>query len=93
MGSGENARQMRLGSAFLEELEKVEGEAGAGCPALCVYTVHDNLVAPQDSSRLGWARNVAIAGVGHLAMLHDERVHREVLEEIARLRAGAGPGA
>ena len=64
---------------------------GPGCPALSVYTVHDNLVAPQDSSRLAWARNVAIAGVGHIAMLQDERVHEAVAGEIARLRAG-GPG-
>ena len=92
MGAGENGHQMRRASTFLGELEKAEREAGAGCPALSVYTVHDNLVAPQDSSRLAWARNVAIAGVGHLAMLLDERVHRAVLEEIVRLRAAAGQG-
>lgn len=93
LGAGENGRQMRRGSVFLDGLERDERGRGAPCPALSVYTVHDNLVAPQDSSRLEWARNVAIAGVGHLAMLADARVHREVLEEIARLRAAAGQGA
>jgi pimeloyl-ACP methyl ester carboxylesterase len=92
LGAGENARQMRRGSVFLDSLERGERERGAPCPALSVYTVHDNLVAPQDSSRLEWARNVAVSGVGHLAMLADARVHREVLDEIARLRAAAGQG-
>jgi hypothetical protein len=89
LGAGRNGRQMRVGSEFLRSLERSEGERGPGCDALSVYTVHDNLVAPQDSSRLGWARNVAIHGVAHLAMLGDPRVHRAVLEELARL--GAGP--
>ncbi len=93
LGAGENGRQMRPGSEFLRGLEAAERAAGAPCPALSVYTVHDNLVAPQDSSRLDWARNVAIAGVGHLAMLLDARVHRTVLEEVERLRAGSRPGA
>ncbi|MBK6982691.1 MAG: hypothetical protein IPH30_15085 [Betaproteobacteria bacterium] len=55
-----------------------------------MYTVHDNLVAPQDSSRLSWARNVPVHGVAHVAMLADARVHRAVLEEVERV---AGRGA
>jgi pimeloyl-ACP methyl ester carboxylesterase len=89
LGSGENGRQMRPGSAFLRSLEEVEIAAPPAVPALSVYTAHDNLVAPQDSSRLAWARNVRIAEVGHLAMLLDGRVHRAVADEIARLRSGA----
>jgi pimeloyl-ACP methyl ester carboxylesterase len=91
LAAGENGRQMRPGSAFLRGLAQSEGAAGPGVPALSVYTVHDNLVAPQDSSRLPWARNVAIAGVGHIAMLRDGRVHEAVAGEIARLRARPGP--
>jgi len=91
IGAGHNGRQMRIGSEFLRDLARSEGGSGPGCPALSVYTVHDNLVAPQESSRLDWARNVAICGVGHLAMLVDSRVHRAILEEVARL--GARPGA
>jgi triacylglycerol lipase len=87
LGSGHDARQMRIGSDFLRDLARGEGESGPGCPALSVYTVHDNLVAPQDSSRLAWARNVAIPGVGHLAMLLDARVHEAVRGELARLGA------
>jgi len=80
---------MRRGSEFLRGLAESESAAPPAVPALSVYTVHDNLVAPQDSSRLAWARNVRIAGVGHLAMLADGRVHRAVADEIARLRSGA----
>ena len=91
LGAGSNAREMRRGSGFLAALAQAEA-GGAPCPALSVYTVHDNLVSPQDSSRIGWARNAAIAGVGHLAMLADPRVHRLVADEIVRLRAAAPGG-
>jgi pimeloyl-ACP methyl ester carboxylesterase len=87
LGAGENGRQMRPGSAFLRALERAEAAAGPAVPLLSVFSAHDNLVAPQESSRLAWARNVRIAGVGHLALLSDARVHRAVAGEIARLRA------
>ena len=87
LGAGENGRQMRPGSEFLRSLEQGERAAPPAVSALSVYTVHDNLVAPQDSSHLDWARNVRIAGVGHLAMLLDGRVHRAVVDEIERLQA------
>ena len=83
LGTGSNARQMRRASGFLQGLAQQEAGSGPGCPFLSVYTVHDNLVAPQDSSRLPWARNVAIHGVGHLAMLADRRLHREVFDALA----------
>jgi triacylglycerol esterase/lipase EstA (alpha/beta hydrolase family) len=88
LGLGANAVQMRIGSDFLAGLAKREGESGPGIPALSVWTAHDNLVAPQDSSRLAWARAAPIHGVAHLAMLDDSRVHRLVLAEIAAARAG-----
>ena len=90
LGIGTNGRQMRAGSDFLRDLARSEGESGPGVPGLSVYTVHDNLVAPQDSSRLSWARNVPVHGVAHVAMLADARVHRAVLEEVERV---AGRGA
>ena len=64
-----------------------KAKRGPGCATLSISTAHDNLVAPQESSRLHWARNVALHGVGHLAMLLDARVHRAVLDELARLGA------
>ncbi len=89
LGSGENGRQMRPGSDFLRRLGEGDAARAPGVPLLSVFTAHDNLVAPQESIRLAWGRNVRIAGVGHLAMLADARVHLAVGEEIARLRAQA----
>jgi predicted alpha/beta hydrolase family esterase len=85
LGIGEHARQMRRSSAFLRELAGAEARDPPRVPATSIYSVHDNLVSPQDTSRLEWARNVAVAGVGHLGILASEPVFGLVLEE---LRAG-----
>lgn len=82
MGSGANAREMRRGSAFLAELASHEGEQGPGCPVTSIYTPHDNLVAPQDTSRLAWARNIAIPGRGHVDILGCERLLAIVAKEL-----------
>jgi len=92
LGLGSNARQMRPGSAFLEGLGRHEGAAGPGCPVTSIYTVHDNLVSPQDTSRLPYARNVALAGAGHIAILLDPRVHALVAQEVRDASAGGGAG-
>lgn len=89
LGLGANARQMREGSEFLESLRRHEGAAGPGCPVTSIWSVHDNLVSPQDTSRLPYATNVALPGVGHVAILLDPRVHERVAEEVsAALAAG-----
>jgi pimeloyl-ACP methyl ester carboxylesterase len=88
-GVGENARQMRRGSEWLARLETQEG-GGPPIEALSIFSWHDNMVAPQEASRLAWAREATVAGVGHLALLVDEGVFELVLRE---LRAGgAVPG-
>ena len=68
-GLGANARQMCQGCEFFAALERSEGEAGPGVETLSIYTVHDNLVAPQETSRLPWATNVALSGMGHVGIL------------------------
>lgn len=85
---GANARQMRQGSEFLEALAEGEGEAGPGCPATSIYTLHDNLVAPQETSRLPWARNVALQGLGHIDILLSQRLHEILMQQLRE--AGAG---
>ncbi|APV51046.1 hypothetical protein BWI17_15950 [Betaproteobacteria bacterium GR16-43] len=69
LGSGRNARQMRRGSEFLRALAGAEGDRGPACPATSIYSVHDNLVSPQDTSRLPQARNVALPGWGHVTVV------------------------
>jgi pimeloyl-ACP methyl ester carboxylesterase len=68
-GFGENARQMRRHSGFLRALAHAEGGHGPGVPFTSIYSTHDNLVAPQETSLLPWGRNVALGGVGHVDVL------------------------
>lgn len=79
---GANGRQLRPGNAWLAALNSAE-ENAAPVPIVSIFTWHDNLVAPQDSPILPHATNVALAGVGHLALLFSEavaqRVHREIV--------------
>lgn len=78
-GLGRNARQMEPGSDWLRRLEG----APLRVPFFSIYGVHDEYVAPQDGARLEGARNLAVAAVGHLALLRDEAVAREVIAALA----------
>lgn len=88
-GVGANARQMRRESAFLTQLASGEGAHGPAFPATSIWSVHDNLVIPQETSRLPWAKNVAIAGLGHVGILRSARLHGLLVEELRE--AGALP--
>jgi hypothetical protein len=81
-GSGENARQMLRGSRFIGELCEREGERGPECGVTSIYTPHDNLVSPQDTSVLAWARNIAIPGRGHIDILSAPELVEVLLEEL-----------
>ena len=81
-GSGANAKQMERASDFLKELCRKEADKGPACGLTSIYTPHDNLVAPQDTSRLAWARNIAIPGRGHVDILASERLAAIVLKEL-----------
>lgn len=85
-GGGANARQMHRGSAFLRELCENEGEEGPACGVTSIYSPHDNLVAPQDTSRLAWAKNIAIRGRGHIDILSAPELIRIVLQEVRDCR-------
>lgn len=81
-GAGANARQMHRGSRFIAELCGNEGERGPQCGVTSIYTPHDNLVAPQESSRLAWARNIAIPGRGHIDILASPRLVAILVKEL-----------
>ena len=89
LGVGLNARQMRRDSAFLRSLEQAEGDRGPPVPFTSVYSSHDNLVAPQDTSRLPWARNVQVPGRGHIDILASDELLAVLLDELRA--AGALP--
>jgi hypothetical protein len=87
-GVGANATQMRRGSDFLAALARSESERPPSIPAASIFSTHDNLVAPQETSRLPWAKNVALAGLGHIDILGSQRLFAVLLEELRE--AGAG---
>lgn len=80
-GVGANAREMVPGGVFLRELEARESAMGKP-PALAIYSVHDNMILPQDSARLAWARNVAVVGMGHVSELTSARIAGLVIDEL-----------
>ena len=66
LGPGVAARQMRLGSAWLGELQASPGPA----PALtCIGSPTDNFIAPQEGAWLPGVPGFAVAGVGHFGLL------------------------
>lgn len=88
LGVGANARQMRRGSEFLRRLEQDEGAGGPAVPFTSIWSAHDNLVAPQETSRLPWAKNIALAGHGHIGILASQELLAALLREL-RPAAGA----
>jgi hypothetical protein len=47
-----------------------------------IYSVHDNIVAPQDSSDLPGARNLVFGAIGHVALGRHPDIMRCALAEI-----------
>jgi hypothetical protein len=84
-GLGANARQMQRGSAWIGTLASDES-APWPCAVTSIWSVHDNLVAPQETSRLQGAKNIALAGHGHVAILFAPEVHRIVIDEVRQMR-------
>ncbi len=54
----------------------------ADVPMLSIWSWHDSMVAPQDSASLPGARNIALVGVGHNALLREPDVTRLVAEAL-----------
>jgi triacylglycerol lipase len=87
---GANGRQVRMGNPWLTALEKVPVPPGS----VAIYSVHDNHVMPQRAcSELAGARNVPIAGVGHLGMLLSRRARRVLLQELAADATDGSPAS
>jgi len=87
---GLSLAQMRPGSAWLVALNREALD-----PALrfvSLWSWHDSMVAPQTSSELPGAVDVALAGIGHNALLGDADVFAFVLDEIESARRMPGRG-
>lgn len=75
IGLGENARQMRPGSTWLQ----AAANPAAMVDTVTLYSPHDNFVMPNANLLLPGALSQAIDGIGHLAMLYSPRVAQALL--------------
>ena len=82
MWVGRALAQMRPGNAWLAELNSKEAEP-LPVPLTSIWSRHDSMVAPQASSELARANNVAIVGVGHNALLTDIQVVHGVAHDLS----------
>ncbi|RJG08240.1 alpha/beta fold hydrolase [Massilia cavernae] len=94
MGPGANAGQMRRArqgeapeSDWLRRLAASETPATRAL-VTSIYTHHDNIIAPQTSSVLPGANNIAFGGVGHVALGSNPRILSCVLHELVRNSSG-----
>lgn len=82
---GPNALDMRIGGKWLTELLALEGKR-TGEPYekfTCIFTYHDNLVAPQLNAVLPGAKAIPLSGIGHLSLALSRQVIGHVLEVLA----------
>jgi triacylglycerol lipase len=83
MGHGADALDMWPTGEWLRGLAASE-QGGLPVPITSIYSCHDNFVAPQDSSVLAGAKNVPLAGLGHLSLQFSRRVAVLVEAELGR---------
>src|SRR5262249_40517087 len=86
---GTSLSQLRPGNAWLRRLGETPADEEAGIVSL--WSWHDTMVAPQTSSVLDRAENIALAGIGHNALLRDRKVFERVAAEIQRARDDKPP--
>jgi triacylglycerol esterase/lipase EstA (alpha/beta hydrolase family) len=79
--------QMHPGNPWLVELNRDESTR-APVPITSIWSRHDSMVAPQASSVLGNAENIALVGIAHNALLGNKQVMALILVAISR---NAGP--
>ena len=64
MASGVNGKQMRPGNLWLMKL----GETRVTIPFTSIFSIHDTIISPQESSRMTEAINVQVSAIGHVSM-------------------------
>ena len=84
--SGAALADMRPGSPYLAALAQPTGDEQA-VPTVSIWSWHDSMVTPQDSSRLPYGQNVVLAKIAHNALLGDEGVQRRVAQEVRAAQA------
>ncbi len=95
-GIGKNVRQMAVelrndhieSSPWLRQLAASESAATRAL-FVSIYSHHDNIIAPQLSSRLEGATNIAVDGIGHVTLALHKRVQEHVVAQIMMANACA----
>ena len=80
-GVGRSAQEMRVDSLRLSALAAAEAPLPKP-PSLTIYTLNDDLVYPAESSRLDWAENLPMSGIGHVSMLSFKPVIQRIISEL-----------
>jgi triacylglycerol esterase/lipase EstA (alpha/beta hydrolase family) len=87
--AGRCLAQMRPGNPWLADINRAES-APPPVPITSIRSRHDSMVAPQASAELACARNIALAGIGHNALLNSREVMDEIASAIASGQAADG---
>jgi triacylglycerol esterase/lipase EstA (alpha/beta hydrolase family) len=85
LGQWRAIHEMRPGSNFLKALAAKEGPK-RHVDMTCLYSHHDNIVAPPSNATLPGAKSIAYSGIGHVSLIRDKRVQRQVIVELRRPR-------
>jgi len=80
--------QMHPGNPWLVELNREES-GRAPVPITSIWSRHDSMVAPQGSSVLRNAENIALVGIAHNALLGEKAVVELVATEFVKPRGEA----
>ena len=80
LAGGPNGAQMRPGNAWLVAL----GETPVTVPFTSIYSIHDTIISPQDSSLMPGANNVELSAVGHLSMPSGSVARAALLEALEK---------
>ncbi len=80
LASGANGLQMRPGNPWLLTL----GETPVTVPFTSIFSAHDTVISPQDSSRMSEATNVEISGTGHVSMPSGKAARRTLISVLER---------
>jgi predicted alpha/beta hydrolase family esterase len=76
---GINGRQMRRGNAWLTALATERTTTRF----VSIYSLHDTIITPQDSSWVDGAQNVVVTGIGHVAMPSGRRMRTHIVRALA----------
>ncbi|EJN07822.1 alpha/beta fold hydrolase [Herbaspirillum sp. YR522] len=77
-------------SEWLQKLAATE-QAQDLAAIVSIYSHHDNIVSPQGSAHLAGARNIPLAGIGHVAMALEPAVQQLVIDEIHAAQRHSAP--